>query len=355
MPASAAVPRRLVPDFVASALGRCGFGPTVTLTRDIPAAAGVAVAVRIEDAKDVYNEVECADGVFRTLRPGAVLVAPLGERRALKGYSGHVPATVAVGDTLHVLNLGGMLGCCTGTVPGLGPALRATVLGGVLTDAGAAASVRHGALPPADALPDDAPPLVVVSGTAMDTGKTLAACRLVEGLTARGLGVAAAKLTGAALMRDVRTMRAHGATACATFTDAGVISSVGEDMRPLAKGLIAHLAHGGGAGTVRPDVLVLEMGDGLLGPYGVDALMRDADLQRHTAAHVVAATDLAGAWAAQRLFAERYGAAITAVTGPVTDHEVGRSYLQGELGLAAFNARSQPEALTALVVERLRI
>jgi hypothetical protein len=193
----------------------------------------------------------------------------------------------------------------------------------------------------------------MISGTAMDTGKTLAACRLVEGLTARGLRVAAAKLTGAALMRDVRTMRAHGAAACATFTDAGVISSVGEDMRPLAKGLIRHLARGGDAGAAPPDVLVLEMGDGLLGPYGVDALMRDADLQRHAAAHVVAATDLAGAWAAQRLFAERYAAAITAVTGPVTDHEVGRGYLQRELGLAAFNARSQAEALTAAVAARV--
>ena len=36
----------------------------------------------------------------------------LGERKALKGYSGQVPRAALPGDTLHVLNLGGIIGTC---------------------------------------------------------------------------------------------------------------------------------------------------------------------------------------------------------------------------------------------------
>ncbi len=336
-------------DLIASTTNPCGLTRTVHLSPYIIAEPGYVVAVRALEEKETYNEVECRDGAFRTIQAGQVLVGVLGERHALKGYGGHVPATVAVGDTLHVLNLGGIIGRCTSAVPALGEALRGKVLGAVMTQHGRQvvhARIQDSALPPADSLTASAP-LVVVSGTAMDTGKTAAASALVEGLAAAGHSVSAAKLTGASLMRDVQTMKAGGAAAVATFTDAGVVCSTQGDIVPVAKGIIQHLNESD------PDVIVLELGDGIVGDYGVDDLLADQEIQKYAAAHVVTATDLAGAWAAHTLFQDRFQAEITAMAGPVTDNAVGSRYIETKFGVPAANAIQQPEKLVDTVLKTL--
>lgn len=336
-------------DLIASTTNPCDLGAELRLSSYIVAEPGYVVAVRALEEKDVYNQVECQDGTFQTIRAGDVLVGVLGERQALKGYSGAVPATVEVGDTLHVLNLGGIIGQCTSAVPDLGPALKVEVLGAVVTDKGgqtAHARIQEGAIPAQPALAASAP-LVMVSGTAMDTGKTAAAGVLVEGLSSAGYRVAAAKLTGASLMRDVRTMEAKGAVKVATFTDAGVVCSTHGAIVPAAKGIIDHLNQS------NPDAIVLELGDGFVGEYGVDDLLADREIQKHTSAHVVTATDLAGVWAADRLFREAFRAPIAAVTGPVTDNAVGRRYVETKFGIPAVNALQQPKALLQTVRQTL--
>ena len=332
---------------VASSTGPCGLPHAVDVSPYIVAEEGYCLAVRALESKEGYNQIEGPDGVFRTIVEGDVLLGALGERQALKGFSGRIPRQIAPGDTLNVLNMGGILGRATGEHPDLGTALRVEVLGAVLVGEPARhARIQDHAIELTEHLAVSAP-LVFVSGTAMNTGKTFAAASLVAGLTARGMRVAAAKLTGASLMRDVRAMQAQGAIAVATFTEAGVVASTGRDMVPVAKGLVQHL------NAARPDVLVLELGDGIIGPYGVDDILQDMELQRLTAAHVLAATDLAGAWAADQLFRTRYRSGLAAVVGPATDTEVGRRYVQNTLGVAAVNARSEPERLTALVAARV--
>lgn len=332
---------------IASSTAPCGLAHQIRISPYIVAEEGYCLAVRALETKEVYNEVEGADGVFRTIQAGDVLVGALGERQALKGYSGRIPRTIQPGDTLHVLNLGGILGRSADEHPDLGPPLRVEVLGAVIAGEPARhARIQDHAIEPREHLACSAP-LVFVSGTAMNTGKTHAAAELVAGLTRRGFRVAAAKLTGASLMRDVRAMAANGAVCTATFTDAGVVASTGRDMVPVAKGLIAHL------GRCAPDVIVLELGDGIIGPYGVDDILQDMELQRLTAAHVLAAADLAGAWAADQLFRTRYRADLAVVVGPATDTEVGRRYLQNALGVPGINARSDADRLAALVAAKV--
>jgi molybdopterin-guanine dinucleotide biosynthesis protein len=332
-------------DKIASSTALCQLSSPVTVSPYVVAQHGYAVAVKALEEKPHYNQVECIDGVFRTIRKGDVIVGALGERQALKGYSGTIPRHVEAGDWLNVLNLGGIIGKSTSELPELGPALRVEVLGAVMVERNGQAvhaRIQDGALEHSESL-DDSAPLVIVSGTAMDTGKTLAATRIVQGLTEKGLDVAAAKLTGASLMRDVQKMREHGAMAAATFTDAGIVCSTEGDMAPVAKGVLQHL------NDEDPDVIVLEMGDGFVGYYGVDDLLLDREIQRHTKAHVVAATDLAGAWAAEQMFTQRYRAPITAITGPVTDNDVGCRYIENRLGIAGINARQSPNRLTERV------
>jgi hypothetical protein len=336
-------------DHVASSTAPCGLGATVAITDYIVAEEGYCVAVRALAEKEVYNQIEGADAVFRKIKKGDVIVGALGGRQALRGYCGQVPRRIAVGDLLNVLNLGGIIGQCTSDHPDLGPALPVQVLGAVLLDGDG--SVRHArlqdvALEPVAHLTSSAP-LVMVSGTSMNTGKTRAAGEIVAGLTAKGFRVAAAKLTGASLMRDVRSFEAHGAVCVRSFTDAGVVASTGKNVVPTAKAIIADLQN------CQPDVLVLELGDGFIGPYGVDELLLDQELQSFTAAHVVAAVDLAGAWAADQLFRSRYRSGITAFVGPVTDNAAGCGYIRTALGVPAANAQQEPERLAAIIAAEL--
>jgi hypothetical protein len=337
-------------DKVASSTAHCPVESPVPVSPYVVAQHGHLVVARALDEKDQYDEVECNDGVFRHVKSGDVLVGTLGGRQALKGYSGRVPRHIASGDTLHVLNLGGLVGECTSGHPNLGPALPVEVLGAVMVqrdDQWVHARIQEDALEMVHRL-DTSVPIVSVSGTAMDTGKTKAASLIVEGLSEAGLDVGAAKLTGASLRRDVRWMREHGATAVSTFTDAGIACTVEDAITPIAKGVIQHLND-----KEDLDVIVAEMGDGFVGYYGVDDLLTDMELQSFIESHVVAATDLAGAWAAEQAFGERYDAPITAITGPVTDNDVGRRYIKQRLGTTALNALQQSGALVDEVMEAL--
>ena len=337
-------------DKIASSTAHCDVESPITLSPYVVAQHGYVIVVRALDEKDQYDEVECSDGVFRHIRKGDVLVGTLGGRQALKGYSGRVPRHIAPGDTLNVLNLGGLIGECTAAHPELGPALPVEVLGAAMVQRNGQwlhARIQEDALEMMHRLKSSVP-LVTVSGTAMETGKTKAACRIVEGLAETGLRVGAAKLTGASLMRDVRRMREHGATAVSTFTDAGIACTVEDAITPIAKGVIHHLNE-----AEDLDVIVAEMGDGFVGYYGVDDLLTDMELQSFIEAHVVAATDLAGAWAAEQTFRDRYHTDITAITGPVTDNDVGRRYITQRLGVTALNALQQSTELVDEVVQAL--
>jgi hypothetical protein len=100
---------------------------------------------------------------------------------------------------------------------------------------------------------------------------------------------------------------------------------------------------------------VAELGDGILGEYGVQDILHDAELMRLGAAYVMAAPDPVACWGAAELMQREYGLPITAITGPATDNEVGNVYITVELGLAAHNARMDAAGLIAAVREALAV
>ena len=335
-------------DRIASSTRNAALTPEVIVGDQIIAAEGYLLAVRILEDKSAYNTVEDVTGRMLSLRAGDVLAGTLGTRRALRGYAGLVPAHISVGDTLEVLNLGGILGRCTSANAEIGPPFRAEVLGAILAfpelgdRIGRPAHIKDHAVPPADTL-ESAVPVVYVAGTCMNAGKTVAATELVRGLARSGLRVAAAKLTGVSLMRDALSMLDAGALAALTFNDVGVASTHAGITVTTAKGIFNRLA-----GT-KPDVIVAELGDGILGEYGVQDILRDDELMRVGAAYVMAAPDPVACWGATRLMREEFGLPITVITGPATDNEVGQVYIQTGLGLPAHNARRDASGLLSVV------
>jgi hypothetical protein len=346
------VTTRVKLDRIASSTRNAHLTPEVIVGDRILAAEGYVLAVRILADKSTYNTVEDVTGRMVALRAGDVLAGTLGTRRALRGYAGVVPPTISVGDTIEVLNLGGILGRCTSVNPEIGPPFKAEVLGAILTfpelgdRIGRPAHIKDLAVPPADRL-ESTVPVVYVAGTCMNAGKTVAATELVRGLSRSGLRVAAAKLTGVSLMRDALSMQDAGAIAALTFNDVGVASTHAGVTVTTAKGIFNRLA------AQRPDVIVAELGDGILGEYGVQDILRDAELMSVGAAYVMAAPDPVACWGAAELMQREYQLPITAITGPATDNDVGQVYIASQLGLAAHNALRDAAGLTKVVRDAL--
>jgi len=348
--------KRCTLDKIASVTQRLRLPKSVVLGAAIPAVEGAVVAARVLNAKTRYNQLENEHGRMVALHPGDVIAGALGHRDALHGYSGRVPEAVEPGDELQLLNLGGVLGVGAQATPGLGEPFRVEVLGSVLAFPngdrrfGHPARVSDAALPGPTSLPPTGslPPVVALVGTCMNSGKTTAACALIAALRRAKKTVAAGKLTGVSLRRDVLEMADSGADPIAVFTDFGVVTTDERSAPPAGRALLAHLA----ASDPAPDVIVLEMGDGLLGTYGVRALLADDFLRSALDSIVLCANDPVGAWGANELLTGRFGLTPAVVSGPVTDSDAGRSFCSSTLALPCWNALLGGDEIAELVLAK---
>jgi hypothetical protein len=335
-------------DKIGSAASPLGLSKTVAVVaeRDNPRAGDVVVVRALTDSA-TYNQLELLTGRLAKINPGDVLIGVLGRRRALKGFVGDVPSSVRAGDKLHLLNMGGVIGHCTGHHSSLSDAISVEVIGLACDEDGRILNIADSALELRTTLGQSAP-LVIVAGTCMNSGKTYAATELIKQATRAGLRVAAAKLSGVACLRDTLNMADHGAIATASFLDCGLPSTVGAgDLSPVAKAIIARLNESA------PDLIVIELGDGILGSYAVDSVFEDAQLREAMAAIVFCASDYVGAWGGIELFRRR-GIAVDVVAGSVTDSQMGEDYIEQEFGVPAGNARRDGARLFQLIQAKVQ-
>ena len=182
-------------------------------------------------------------------------------------------------------------------------------------------------------------PVVALAGTCMDSGKTAAACAIVSRLRHRGLHVAACKATGVSLRRDILAMQDAGAAETMIFSDLGIVTTTAANGPALTRTLLTNLA------AAQPDVIVLELGDGLLGAYGVEAILSDASIRGALTAVVLCANDPVAAWGGAKILRDQFEIEPAVVTGPATDNAVGIDQISERLGLKAINALSNGVAL----------
>ena len=334
-------------DKIGSATSPLGLSKTVAVVSSSQSPRpGDVIVVRALTDSATYNMLELPTGRLAKINPGDLLIGVLGRRRALKGFVGDVPTSVNAGDELHLLNMGGVIGCCTGHHSSLGDAIKLEVIGLVSDEDGQVCNIADAAIPPKNSLGESAP-LILIAGTSMNSGKTYAATELIKQATRAGLRVAAAKLTGVACLRDTMNMADHGAVATASFLDCGLPSTVDVgDLAPTAKAIIARL------NEVNPDLIVIELGDGILGGYSVDTVFDDSELREATAALIFCASDYVGAWGGIELLRKR-GVEIDVISGSVTDSRMGEDYIRNEFDVPAANARREGSILFDLVKEKV--
>lgn len=341
--------RSVVVDKIASVAMASDLSHEIRIDSEIPCEEGILIAVEVLNSKSTYNTLELTSGRMAQVKRGDVIVGALGHRKALFGYSGHLPEKLVPGDTVQLLNLGGVMGICDSVNPTVGQPFDCRVLGVVLDfpylgqRVGVPARVGERRLKIDEPVSVDGIPVVALAGTCMNSGKTAAACAVVSRFRHNGLVIDAFKATGVALRRDVLAMEDAGARHTAIFTDLGICATTSVNAPALTRNLLAKLVQ------KRPDVIVFELGDGLLGAYGVEAILHDPDIRKVLSAVVLCANDPVAAWGGVKLLQDEFDIVPTVVTGPATDNQVGIDIIKQRCNVPALNALAHGAALGDLL------
>ena len=346
--------RTIVVDKVASVTQACGLGHELRIaTENLPSEEGIVVVVEILSSKANYNTLELTSGRMAKVNKGDIVVGALGHRTALFGFSGHVPETLKAGDVIQMLNIGGVLGICDSANPDKGKPFDCKVLGVVLTfpylgeRIGVPARAGYRKLDLNAPLETHGVPVVALAGTCMEAGKTAAACQMVSRMRHRGLTVDVFKATGVSLRRDILAMEDAGARNSMIFTDLGIITTTRAVGPALTRTMITDIS------AKKPDVIVFELGDGILGTYGVDSILECDDIRKALTGVVLSANDPVAAWGGVKLLRERFGIEPCAVTGPATDNAVGVEIIREQMKVPAHNALSDGAALGDCVISAI--
>ncbi|MBD3328610.1 hypothetical protein GF340_04895 [Candidatus Peregrinibacteria bacterium] len=320
----------------------------VEIRRKITAEDGAVIVVEVLQNKKIYNQLELTTGRLSTIHKNDILVVSLGSRRALKGFAGDVPKKVKYGDILHLLNFGGVTGICTSSSIGaVGQPLKVRVLGSVVDKNNNPINIQNYSIFKPENTIKSKIPVIAISGTCMHVGKTTIAAELIKTASHSNFKVAGAKVAGIAALRDTLKMEDYGAIKAVSITDAGhtTTANMEELSVAIAKGAINYLSKD------NPDLIVIELGDGILGEYGVLNVLEDKEFQQVLAAHIGCAGDPLGA---AKLFeiCQAIGVPLHLISGPVTDNSVGTDFIKEYMNIKAFNCISQGERLLPGLIKK---
>ncbi len=339
---------------------------------------GDVVIVKALSESVTYGNLELPNGRLAKINRGDILLGVLGRRRALKGFVGDVPDKIKTGDKLNLLNMGGVIGVCKGHHSSLSDAIEVEVLGIAVSEPSVLAdgltsefendiengsrfvradalnagkmpalqpkilNIGDNALKPTKFLNESAP-VVIIAGTCMNSGKTVAATEIIKQAHHAGLKVAGAKMSGVACLRDTLNMQDSGASWTASFLDCGLPSTVDYgDLSPVAKAILNHL------NSFKPDLIVVELGDGIVGGYAVDSVLRDLEIKNAISSFVFCAGDYVGVIGGIQVL-KNFDIEIDVVAGSVTDSQMGEDFVQEQYGINAGNARRNGARLFELV------
>ncbi len=115
-----------------------------------------------------------------------------------------------------------------------------------------------------------------------------------------------------------------------------------EDLSPIAKGILNHL------NSFEPDLIVVELGDGIVGGYAVDSVLRDAEIKSAISSFVFCASDYVGVIGGLAVLKE-FDIDVDVVAGSVTDSQMGEDFIEKRFGIKAGNARRDGKRLFDLL------
>ncbi len=214
---------------------------------------------------ELYN-IETVSGDMVDVDVGDFVIGAFGHRAAtLEG----VGSWMDIRDRrMHCLTNAGLFGAFTSISTILPDPISLEYRGHIVRD-GTKVTMRDFALRAAE-VPFNVPTVLLI-GTSMSAGKTTTGRLACEVMSAAGLNVIGAKLTGAGRYRDVLSFRQAGASEIYDFVDVGLPSTVvpEAEFREAIRPLLWHIA------GRKPDFLVAEAGASPLEPYNGSAAIEE--------------------------------------------------------------------------------
>jgi hypothetical protein len=274
--------------------------------------AGDLVLARVERLGQ-HGGLQLASGRRATLFEGDAIVVCYGNRYAPDQFEAEVPEDLGPCDLAAA---GGIASQVRRQHARMRAPTRLTPLGLLADCHGQALNLRRfrmGSRGAGAAVVRASVPVITVVGTSMNAGKTTSAAALIRGLTAAGMRVGAAKLTGTGACGDTQLMEDAGAAAVVDFVDAGLATTFRAPL-PEVEAASHWLVDALLARDV--DVIVAEIADGLL-QRETAALLESAAFTRRVSGVVFTSGDAIGAVAGTE-WLERRGLRVLALSGVMT-------------------------------------
>ncbi len=325
---------------IPSALRKLDLSSAVEVSEHITPEEGAIVLVEALTDSGKNNLLEYTSGRIGFLVEGDIIPAVLGKRRALREYSGDIPAQLATGDILYFLCESGVIGEIKGINEQWGLPMQVKVLGSIVSN-GKQLNMKDVAVPRRQALEQSAP-IIGVVGTCMNIGKTTAICKLIKHFKSQGLKVAGVKLSGVASTQDLDKISDAGASPVLGFMDAGLPSTCNDatEVVEVALGILHEVNQS------QPDLIIAEFGDGILGEYNVGQIISSPEIQQHVCAFLVAAADFVAAYGAKEIM-QQYGVEVTLITGPAVNNDTGVHYVERNFNIPAeSNQHAMPKTIS---------
>lgn len=317
------------------------------VTAKIQSKEGEVIVVRALKSQKKYGEIELANGQISKVKKGDVIAGVLGQRKALEGIVGFIPKKLKVNDTIHILNLGAVLGIAESWNPDFIDSPISVQVLGAIAHGSSTLNIQSFSLKPEATLHKSAP-IILILGTSMGVGKTTLVKETVQLLTKeKGFKVAAGKLTGVAAKRDLLAMKKAGANPVLSFLDVGLTSTIDkEDVIVSTANTVLNSLN-----KEHPELIVVELGDGVIGWYGVYTLLQDKEFIKSVSFIIGCANDLVGATGLCEVL-RKIGLKIDFFAGPVTNNTSGTDYLEQFFKIPSQDLRYSHVKLTQALLEK---
>ncbi len=121
--------RKIRLDRIGSSTAPLKLAKIVEVTPEVECREGAVIIARALSENNVYGSIELPSGRLAKVVRGNIVACVLGARQALHGYMGRVPDRLVMGDTIALLNIGGVAGEIEAPNPDLGAPVQLEVLG----------------------------------------------------------------------------------------------------------------------------------------------------------------------------------------------------------------------------------
>jgi hypothetical protein len=286
-----------------------------------------------------HSSLENVSGRIHMIHHGTQGVFVFGNRYAPDYYEGLVPEKM--GPEVDLLARSGIVGIVRTKSSLVKDPTRVRILGYVCNQGGTVLNTRPYSLIRPKRVEKKMPRsrLILVCGTSMNSGKSMAAAACCWALTSQGYTVKASKVTGTASLKDILHMNDAGASVYTDFTHFGYPSTYllpREEVINIFNFLDLKYANN------PKNYWIVELADGII-QRETSMLLHSSDVTSRLHRLVFCAADAFGAIGGLRILKERFGLIPDAISGVCSSSPLHLRELSDFSSVPVFNS-AEPNA-----------